>query len=448
MKALPKAPSLETQSIDAGIRILSSMRSKAVREFVAKANREYYHWEEVRRRLPPEGLTTEEAWHAVYFSRMARIPLPFTDGVGKPFAYWLPDHAQQVLHTVDRLGGGTLGTDLGMGDGFAEMKDRVLIDSLMEEAIATSQIEGAVTTRKVAKDLLRSGRPPSSRSERMIVNGFETIRMLHRDRSRDLSIEMLHEIQTSMTRETLDDENHAGRFRGDADKVHVVDVRDNEVVFTPPAARSLGGRLKKLIEFANRQRDTDPFIHPLVKASILHFWLAYEHPYCDGNGRTARALFYWSMLRDGYWLFEYLTISRIIHNAPRRYYRSFLHVQQDNNDLTYFLMFQLDVTRRALGQLHDRVREISAEQQRMRSLRVTAVRGLNSRQRALLDHALRHPNQIYTFESHGSSHAVNNQTARNDMLSLLKLGLLDEIGGKRPREFAPSPKLEAKLGIK
>jgi len=335
-----------------------------------------------------------------------------------------------------------------MGDGFAEMKDRVLIDSLMEEAIATSQIEGAVTTRKVAKDLLRSGRPPSSRSERMIVNGFETIRMLHRDRSRDLSIEMLHEIQTSMTRETLDDENHAGRFRGDADKVHVVDVRDNEVVFTPPAARSLGGRLKKLIEFANRQRDTDPFIHPLVKASILHFWLAYEHPYCDGNGRTARALFYWSMLRDGYWLFEYLTISRIIHNAPRRYYRSFLHVQQDNNDLTYFLMFQLDVTRRALGQLHDRVREISAEQQRMRSLRVTAVRGLNSRQRALLDHALRHPNQIYTFESHGSSHAVNNQTARNDMLSLLKLGLLDEIGGKRPREFAPSPELEAKLGIK
>jgi hypothetical protein len=42
------------------------------------------------------------------------------------------------------------------------------------------------------------------------------------------------------------------------------------------------------------------FIHPVMRAITLHFWLAYDHPFCDGNGRTARALFYWSMLKQGY----------------------------------------------------------------------------------------------------------------------------------------------------
>ena len=58
------------------------------------------------------------------------------------------------------------------------------------------------------------------------------------------------------------------------------------------------------------------FIHPMIRSIILHFWLAYDHPFVDGNGRTARALFYWSMLRHGYWLFEFISISQIILKGP------------------------------------------------------------------------------------------------------------------------------------
>ena len=60
------------------------------------------------------------------------------------------------------------------------------------------------------------------------------------------------------------------------------------------------------------------FIHPVMRAITLHFWLAYDHPFCDGNGRTARALFYWSMLKQGYWLFEFISISSVINQAPWR----------------------------------------------------------------------------------------------------------------------------------
>ena len=201
--------------------------------------------------------------------------------------------------------------------------------------------------------------------------------------------------------------------------------------------------MEALVDFANADPNSAPFVHPLVRAAILHFWLAFEHPYVDGNGRTARALFYWHMLKSGYWLFEFLTISRIIHASSMKYYRSFLYSEQDDNDLTYFLVFQLEVARRALADLHARLHEMAAQQQRTRSLKLAA--SLNARQRALIDHALRNPTQIYTFESHQHSHGITYQTARTDLLGLSARGLLVETGSLRPREFYPAADLERKL---
>jgi Fic family protein len=347
------------------------------------------------------------------------------------------------MHEVDRHGGGVLAVEAGEPSLFQEMQDRVLIDSLMEEAIATSQIEGAVTTRRVAKELLRTGRPPKDRSEQMIANGYRTIRLLRDRLDRPLSTELLHEIQESMTRDTLDDPADAGRFRTSKDQVVVIDGRDNEVVFTPPPAHDLESRVGRLVEFANQDPKSEPFIHPLVRASILHFWLAFEHPYVDGNGRTARALFYWLMLKSGYWLFEFLTISRIIHSAPMKYYRSFLYSENDENDVTYFIMFQLRVTQKALADLHARLRELAEQQQRMKAIRLAS--GLNARQRAVLDHAIRHPNQVYTFEAHQRSHGVTYQTARTDLLGLATRRLLVETGSRRPREFMPASDLQQRL---
>jgi Fic family protein len=428
------------------LRVADLTRNPEMASFISDANSHYYSWDEVRRHPLPLGLTPTQAWTAIKIGRMAgRRLLPLADSQDRPFGYWLPDRAQQILHAVDRRGGNVLASDVDQPATLEQMKERVLIDSLMEEAIATSQIEGAVTTRKVAKEMLRSGRTPRNRSEQMVANGYRTIRLLCGKTTQPLSIDLLHEIQESMTLNTLDNPAHAGRFRAAGDNVCVVDTRDNEIVFTPPPAEKIPERMERLIRFANADPASEPFIHPLVRAAILHFWLAYEHPYVDGNGRTARALFYWSMLRSGYWLFEFLTISRIIHAAPMEYYRSFLHSEQDDNDLTYFLISQFSVTERALADLHKRLREMSEQQERMRALRLAA--NLNPRQRALLDHALRHPNQVYTFESHQHSHGITYQTARTDLMRLADRGLLLETGSRHPRAFLPHRDLPRKLGL-
>ncbi len=424
-------------------RAVAALGTPEVAAFIGKANSEYSHWDELHRRPAPLGLSPEEAWTAVKSSRLARKLVPLTDISGKPFSYWLPDRAHETLHLVDRQGGNVLAADTGEPDVFEQMRDRVLIDSLMEEAIATSQIEGAVTTRKVAKELLRTGRTPKNRSERMIVNGYRTIRLIRERLGQPLTLQLLHEIQESMTRDTLEHPDDAGRFRAPGDDVHIIDVRDGEDVFVPPPAEQLPARLDLLLRFANADPKQDPFIHPLARAAILHFWLAYEHPYADGNGRTARALFYWSMLKSGYWLFEFLTISRMILTAPMKYYRSFLYSETDDNDLTYFLMHQFDVTRAALADLHDRIREMREQQERIRALRL--AERLNARQKALVDHALRHPTQIYTIESHQRSHGTSYETARSDLLLLVARGLFSDVGTRRPRQFTAAESLARRL---
>ena len=163
----------------------------------------------------------------------------------------------------------------------------------------------------------------------------------------------------------------------------------------------------------------------------------------DGNGRTARALFYWSMLRHGYWLCEFISISPIILKAPAQYQLAFLYTETDENDLTYFILYHLDVMQRAVRQLHDYIKRKSSRCASSR--RIAGVETLNHRQRALVGHALRHPNQVYTIESHRRSHNVVYETARRDLLELATRGLLAAKKIGRTWSYTPATDLETRL---
>jgi Fic family protein len=443
MKLPRRAPPLDPKHLADALRHMAKPEHRA---FINRANGEYFHWDELRARPRPAGLSLEGAWAAVKIARLTeRRTLPLCDPKGRPFGYWLPPKALATLHDVDRWGGSTVAFDAGAVTSLEAIREQVIVSSLMEEAIATSQIEGAATTRRVAKELLRTNRKARDRSEQMIVNSYETMQFLRAEKERSLSLDMLFEIQARMTRDTLDDATGAGRFRTEKDDIAIVDVRDGSVLFTPPPAKLLRARLEKLIRFANAEVEPDEFIHPLVKAAVLHFWLAYEHPFVDGNGRTARALFYWFMLKSGYWLFEFLTVSRAIMSSRAGYYRAFLYSEHDDEDLTYSLLFQLEATKRAIGELREHLQR-KQEEQRAIVKTLRAVRDLNHRQRSLVDHVLRHPGATVTFQSHQRSQGITLVTARSDLLDLVDRGLLDETRQGKQRAFYAATGLAAKLG--
>lgn len=420
MSTLPKPPKLTQELM---LRAVQKMREKEASEWIARTNRSYLHWDKLRFRAP-SGVSPDEAWALAKLSRIPhQRPLKLRDEKNRPFTFFPTEQIQRILHEVDRWGGNSLGVAQETPPMLDNVRDRLIISSLMEEAIATAQIEGAVTTRNVARELLSSGRKPRDKSERMIVNSFRTMQLLREHVAKPLDRDLLFLIQETMTKDTLDDSSAAGRFRTEADDIHVMDTRDNEIVYTPPPAKQLGSRLNKLFQFANTPEREDEFIHPVLKAAILHFWLAFEHPFADGNGRTARALFYWFMLKSGYWLFEFLTISRVIADSPAGYYRSFLYSEQDDNDLTYSLSHMLEVTHKALKQLHENLKQKQEEHRQLSSL-LKNVPNLNLRQHVVLEAALADPAQWFTFQSHAAAEGITYLTARTDLFDLERKGYL------------------------
>ncbi|MFU2327561.1 Fic family protein [Pseudomonas sp. NFX98] len=116
--------------------------------------------------------------------------------------------------------------------------------------------------------------------------------------------------------------------------------------------------------FLRQRRLQANYLHPLIKGIALHFALGYEHPFRDGNGRVARALFYWFMFKNDYSAFRYIAISVLLRNAPVKYGRSYLDTEADDLDLTYFIDFQCSVVLRAVGSFTEAYRKslIDAQQ--------------------------------------------------------------------------------------
>ena len=404
----------------------------------------YLHWDEMRVRQPPDGCTTEEWWLATKLKRsQVRQYVPFEDKTGRAFSYSDSGDLYRRLREIDSDASGQIA--FGTADGVHEQSgERYLMRSLIEEAITSSQLEGAATTRVVAKEMLRSGRSPRDKSERMIVNNHHAMEFLRSNHGEKLTRGMLLELQAILTRGTMS-EDSVGRFRRQTDNVEVAQW-DGTVVHVPPEAGQLDARIDRLLAFANDE-DDGRTIHPFVRAVVLHFMIGYDHPFVDGNGRTARGLFYWSMAKSGYWLTEYLSISTIIRDSPGRYVRAYVHSETDDGDLTYFLEYNLGVMLRAIRALHEYLDKKAKEMESLSRL----IRGsdlaivFNYRQIALLSHLVKHPSAAYTIAGHQRSHNVTYQTARTDLMVLAELGFLEVTKVGRKLQYRRSDELEDDL---
>lgn len=404
----------------------------------------YLHWDKLRHLTPPEGYDPELFWLAIRQSRtQLSKALPFRDKAGKPFSFCMPDGVVRDLLWIEKNSTGAIVVDEQITD--EKTKRTYLIGSLIEEAISSSQLEGASTTRRQAKEMLRTGREPQDHSEKMIRNNHRAMLFIRDYKEEKLTPSLIFELHRILTEDTLgpEDTDKAGTFREAADDICVFS-EDDVLLHIPPKASELPQRLQALCDFANHSdgMDSPNYIPTVIRAIVVHFMIGYDHPFVDGNGRTARALFYWMMAKDHYWLMEYISISRVIKKAPRRYMQAYLNTETDANDVTYFVIHQLEVIREAIRDLHEYLKRRSQRLQEASSLLENShlQQVLNHRQLALLQHALRHPGMEYTIKSHQGSHGTSYQTSRSDLLKLSdELHLLRKVNvGKKDLFIAPS----------
>ncbi|WP_292463404.1 Fic family protein [Methanolobus sp.] len=389
-----------------------------MQEMVAKYNREYIHWEELRhRKLPVEA---EQMWALIKSARTLQARrVEFGEWT---FRYVLSGDTLRRLHLLDTKGAGYL--ESGPGGVSAADRKRYILNSLMEEAIASSQLEGAATTREAAKKMLRQERKPRDYSEKMILNGYQTMCRIAQMKTKSIDMETLLEIHREITHDTLEDPEHEGRFR-DNNEIVVADPHDGSKIYhIPPDYRKIPSLMEEFCMFASN--DEEDFIHPLIKGIILHFLIGYIHPFTDGNGRSARSIFYWYMLSRGYWLFEYMPISRILLRSKTSYSLAYLYTETDENDLTYFINYNLSAIEKALNDLEEYIALKKQENYDTMHI-IEASENLNLRQAGILKNLLKEPDRYFSIAEIKGKYNVAYDTARTDMQHLVKLGYVQRI---------------------
>ena len=384
---------------------------------VDKVNADYEYWDKAKYKKLPEGFTPQMLWTNVKASRL-RSTIPVWNKYGINLC--VTSQMQRLCHEFDMKFGSFWEME---GDSQSAEKKYYLSSSLMEEAIYSSKMEGASTTRIVAKDMLRKKKSPQNKSQQMIVNNYNTIQYIVEHKEQPLTEELLLTIHRLMTEKTLDNPENAGRFRTN-DKVVVADMVDGDIIYTPPSFQEIPEFVESLCNFFNNDNPRT-FIHPIIRGIIVHFMLAFMHPFVDGNGRTARALFYWYMLKEGYKLTEYMSISRVIAKSKANYEKAFRYVENDGNDMGYFVAYNLGALEKSFQQLRDYIQRKQREKRAASSFMMAG--NINQRQALILQRLKEEPDTIFTVKDVQEQFSVSSMTARKDLSDLVQQGYLTEI---------------------
>lgn len=195
-----------------------------------------------------------------------------------------------------------------------------------------------------------------------------------------------------------------------------------KIYHVPPDYNEIPALIEAFCKFANDD-EAEKFIHPVIKGIILHFLIGFIHPFNDGNGRTARAIFYWYVISRGYWLFEYTALSRRILRSRTQYDLAYLYTETDENDLTYFIHYNLDAIMDALKDIEEHIIRKQKEQSLIGQM-ISRLKDINYRQANILRDVMKGPPEIINISYVENTYNVVYQTARSDLLHLTKLKYL------------------------
>lgn len=284
-------------------------------------------------------------------------------------------------------------------------------DAMIEEAVYSSLIEGAFTTREAAEKMLKSGRKPRNQSEQMVKNNYDALSFMLERLHMPISRDMLVQVAGILTRGTTD--TPVTGFR----TIQVVVAGQDEVVYTPPAPDQVSGMMDSLLDFIKTSK-----LHPVIKACIAHFYFVYVHPFTDGNGRTARALSLLILLQSGFDFFRSFPISSLVAKDRMKYYRAIRDVEDSAGDMTYFIDTYSAMLSGALQIMERQVTFHLLRKEWMARLR--ALGTLNERQLLGADWLLKKDQEQMTVNVWKKKFGTATETARQDLLTLSETGLL------------------------
>lgn len=292
-------------------------------------------------------------------------------------------------------------------------------EATIDEAVWSSVIEGAFTSRAEAAKIIRQDKQPVNKSEQMVMNNYQAMLYVLEHLEEPITVQTLIDIAEIVTRNASDEVVDGFRT------VPVYVTGREGVIYTPPGADQVPEMMDDFLNFINSSE-----LHPLFKACIAHFYFVYVHPFTDGNGRTARALCYMMLLRTGYDLFRYFSISGIIAEERNAYYKSMRHVEESGDDMTYFIDFYSAMLARSVDRMEKHLfRHILAD----KTIKILETENLlNDRQLKGVRWLLEGNSDSVTVDVWKKKYKTATETARQDLLCLCEAGVLERtMDGRR-----------------
>lgn len=381
------------------------------------SNQKYLYWDKAKYYLN----RSAEDWLLIrQLRKMASVDTKIKSEAGSHFTWYRPLYTDKFLREIDMYTGGILLSD--SSDYFNERaKQKYLARGIVEESISSSQLEGADTASKYAKKMLTENIKPRTKGEQMIVNNYRVLKKIESEYSKeDLSIYLLQLIQSELTEGTLDEGLRPGELRKDSDEVKV--IYDEKIIHVPPKANFVASQLSRLIKYAN---DDSDYIHPVIKAIELHFWIGYLHPFPDGNGRLARTIFYWYLFRHGYWAVGYIPISTVLKRSQHDYGFSYIYAEQDDLDFTYFFDYNIRCMLKAIKSFTDYINKKTLENTTIKTEISRHYPSLNARELSAVEYLLRAKDATTSIKSYSIMNGVTEKTAQRDLKKLKEQGIID-----------------------
>ena len=208
--------------------------------------------------------------------------------------------------------------------------------ALEEEIVATSAIESIDFNRDSVRNIMKGLAPKDEEENRIfgLKQGFEFIS--HKENK--ITEENIYKLYMMAIGNYLDDESKPKQ--GNFYRHDTVYVMSERVEHSGIDHKKLPEYMKSFIEFANESDN----INDLLKATMLHFYIAYLHPYFDGNGRMARLIQMWFLIQKGYESTLFVPFSSYVEKSRRKYYDAYTLVEENYKlsgviDITPFLIY-------------------------------------------------------------------------------------------------------------
>ncbi|MBI4402976.1 MAG: Fic family protein [Deltaproteobacteria bacterium] len=310
-------------------------------EWLQYSHQSYIPLDEIRHRLNIHGQKWEQIQKQYELTRKAQsIPFPFPS-INKVFWFFEADIIRRKIAEVEQKG-------ISLYDKIHSSRTfepDFILNVAVEEAVTSAIYEGANSTRAKAKQLIAENRPPADKDEQMLVNNFNAIKWIKSHSSKELTKDLILTLHELVTRNTMEGDlvNYVGKFRDD-------------VIYIGPHEGIEHSKIESAIDEAiSVTTKHGRYLSPLLRGILLHYFIAYIHPFFDGNGRTARTLFYYKALKYELKFVELLSISAHLKAHGKRYERAFENAVKYDGDVTYFVDFSLDSLLLALKRVQEKV---------------------------------------------------------------------------------------------